>query len=212
MRVARLGSSVQNHVRLRHCAMPPVQLILASASPRRQSLLEAAGLQFTIVASGADENRRAHEGPIGYAVRVACDKALSVSSFYRDALVVGADTIVELNGEVLQKPRDATDARRMLRALSGVSHTVVTAFALARGGSIVESAPVTARVTFHDLGDAAIEAYLATGEPFDKAGSYGIQGEGANFIAAVEGSRDTVMGLPLKELFAALRRCGVDVA
>src|SRR6202023_3093481 len=139
MRVARLGALVRNHVLLRHCAMPPMQVILASASPRRQSLLEAAGLEFTIVASGADENRRAHEDPIGYAARVACDKALSVSRLYRDALVIGADTIVELKGEILQKPRDAADARRMLRALSGVTHTVVTAFAIARAGSIIES-------------------------------------------------------------------------
>jgi septum formation protein len=192
--------------------MPPAKLILASASPRRKSLLEAAGLHFTIVASGADESRDDDEDAVRYAVRVACDKALSVSQRALDALVIGADTIVELHGEILQKPLDAADARRMLRALSAATHTVVTAFALARGGAVIESAPVTARVTFRDLTEPTIDAYLGTGEPFDKAGSYGIQGAGAEFIAAVDGSRDTVMGLPVKEVLAALRRCGIDVA
>lgn len=185
--------------------MNPIPLILASASPRRKSLLEAAGITFTIVPSGADERRHQHEDAITYAVRVARDKALSVSHRHREALIIGADTIVELNGAILQKPVDPADARRMLQALSGATHTVVTAFAIARAGSLLEAAPVTARVTFHRLATDVIDAYIATGEPFDKAGSYGIQGEGAKFIAAVEGSRDTVMGLPVQELLAALR-------
>ena len=192
--------------------MGSAKVILASASPRRKTLLTAAGLDFTIVASGADETRFDHEDAFGYAVRVARDKALSVSRASPDALVIGADTIVELDGAILQKPLDAADARRMLRALSGVTHTVITAFALARAGALIESMPVTARVTFHRLTDPVIDAYLATGEPFDKAGSYGIQGAGAEFIAAVEGSRDTVMGLPVRELLAALRRQRIDVA
>jgi septum formation protein len=192
--------------------MRPAKLILASASPRRQSLLEAAGLCFTIVASGVDETRYADEDPVRYAIRVACDKALHVSRRWPEALVIGADTIVELRGEIMQKPVDAADARRMLRALAGATHRVVTAFALARAGSVIESAPVTARVTFRDLADSLIDAYLATGEPFDKAGSYGIQGAGADLIAAVDGARDTVTGMPMKELLAALRRCGIDVA
>ncbi|HVN90707.1 MAG TPA: nucleoside triphosphate pyrophosphatase [Candidatus Binataceae bacterium] len=181
-------------------------LILASASPRRKTLLEATGLTFTIVSSGADETRQAHEDAITYAVRVACDKALSVSAAHRDALVVAADTIVELEGEILQKPIDAADAARMLRMLSGATHTVVTAFAVASEARIVEKAPIIARVTFHSLSQETIDAYIETGEPFDKAGSYGIQDRGADFIAAVEGSRDTVMGLPVKELMAALER------
>ncbi len=192
--------------------MTAPKVILASASPRRQSLLEAAGLQFTIVASGADESRDDHEDAAHYAVRVAREKALSVSQQWPETLVIGADTIVALRGVILQKPLDAADARRMLRALSGATHTVVTAFALARAGMVIESTPVTARVTFRDLTESVIDAYLATGEPFDKAGGYGIQGAGAEFIAAVDGARDTVMGLPVKELLAALRRCGIDVA
>ncbi len=188
------------------------QVILASASPRRKTLLEATGLVFTVVSSGADEMRHDHEDAVTYAVRVACEKALSVSSLHREAIVIAADTIVELDGVILQKPVDAADAARMLQALSGATHTVVTAFAIARAETIIEKAPISARVTFHRLTREAIDAYIATGEPFDKAGSYGIQDRGARFIAAIEGSRDTVMGLPVKELVAALRRCEIDVA
>ncbi|MGH7838124.1 MAG: Maf family protein, partial [Candidatus Binataceae bacterium] len=137
-------------------------------------------------------------------------KALQVSRRHLEALVLGADTVVELNGDILLKPLDAADARRMLRALSGNTHTVVTAFAIARADRLLESAPVIARVTFRDLTPSAIDTYLATGESFDKAGSYGIQGAGAAFIASVKGSRDTVMGLPVREVLAALRRHGLD--
>jgi septum formation protein len=182
------------------------QVILASASPRRKILLEATGLAFTIVASGSDETRHDHEDAVTYAVRVACEKALSVSRLHSEAIVIAADTIVELDGEILQKPADTADAARMLRKLSGATHTVVTAFAIAHGERIIERAPISARVTFHRLTPEAIDAYIATGEPFDKAGSYGIQAQGARFIAAVEGSRDTVMGLPVKELMVALQR------
>ena len=182
------------------------KVILASASPRRKTLLEAAGLNFTIIPSGTDEARFDHEDAITYAVRVACEKALEVSAAHTEAIVIGADTIVELDGAILLKPVDAADARRMLQALSDATHTVVTAFAIARAGAIIEKSPVSARVTFHPLTAAAIDAYIATDEPFDKAGSYGIQDQGARFIAAVEGSRETVMGLPVKELMAALQR------
>lgn len=192
--------------------MTSIRLVLASTSPRRKDLLAAAGVAFTISESGIDETVAAHEDAAAYAERIAQAKALSVSVRLPEALVLGADTVVELGGAILLKPADVADARRMLRALSGATHTVVTAFALARGGRLIESVPVTARVTFRRLTGPEIEAYLATGEPFDKAGSYGIQGAGADFIAAVEGGRDTVMGLPVSAVLAALRRQGLDVA
>lgn len=192
--------------------MTPPRLVLASASPRRRALLAAAGLAFEIVESGIDETQDLDEEAARYAERMARAKALSVSRIRPAALALGADTVVELHGRLLLKPADPGDARRMLRALSGHTHRVVTAYALACGGRLVESAPVTARVTFRRLAGREIEAYLATGEPFDKAGGYGIQGAGADFIAAVEGGRDTVMGLPVDAVLAALRRQGFDAA
>ena len=190
--------------------MTATRLVLASASPRRKDLLAAAGVAFTIVASGIDETRAEHEDAATYAERMARAKALNVSHRRSEPLVLGADTVVELQGMILLKPDDPADARRMLRLLSGATHTVVTAFALAQGGRLLESAPLSARVTFRRLADPEVEAYLATGEPFDKAGSYGIQGLGAGFITAVEGGRDTVMGLPVAAVLAALRRQGFD--
>jgi septum formation protein len=187
-------------------------LILASASPRRRDLLTAAGLEFTITASGIDETLTAGEDAKAYAERMARAKALDVSRRKPAALVLGADTVVELGGAILLKPVDAADARRMLDALSGATHTVITAFALAGAGQVIESLAVSARVTFRQLAAGEVDAYIATGEPFDKAGGYGIQGMGRDLIAAVEGGRDTVMGLPLGAVLAALRRRGIDAS
>lgn len=190
--------------------MASTSLILASASPRRRDLLTAAGVDFTIIASGVDEQRHEREPAPDYAMRVAADKARDVSARAPEGLVLAADTVVELDGEVMLKPDDAAEARRMLVALAGRTHTVVTAYAIARGGFILESAPVTSRVTFRALSSKMIESYVASGEPLDKAGGYGIQGRGARFITEVEGPRDNVMGLPVAEVLAALRRHGFD--
>jgi septum formation protein len=189
--------------------MGPTRLILASASPRRKALLGAAGLRFDIIESGISEMRAAGESGPDYALRIACEKALTVSARVPNALVLGADTIVVCDDEILVKPNDADEARRMLATLSGRTHTVVTAYALASAGAILEAVPITSHVTFHPLSDAQINRYVATGEPLDKAGAYGIQGKGADFIATVMGSRDNVMGLPVREVLAALARLAV---
>jgi septum formation protein len=188
---------------MREMLQPP--LILASGSPRRKSLLEAAGVEFQVIESGVDEIRATGESARDFSQRVAGDKARAVSLRFPVSIVLGADTVVECGGEILGKPSDPADARRMLRLLSGNTHVVVTAFALARGGAVLESAIATSRVTFRALASEEITAYLETGEPFDKAGSYGIQGIGGGFISAVEGSRDNVMGLPVDEVLRALR-------
>ncbi len=185
------------------------RLILASTSPRRRQLLEAAGIDFVLAASGLDEIRMAGEGAAEFALRMATDKALAVSRGASAALVLAADTVVECAGEILEKPRDADDARRMLRTLSGRVHIVFTAFALARGGAVLESRAVSSRVRFRALRDGEIDAYVRSGEPMDKAGAYGIQGAGGGFIAEVEGSRDNVMGLPVDEVLRALARHGI---
>jgi len=188
------------------------KLILASGSPRRRQLLSGAGVPFEVIVSEVPEQHIAGEPPRDYALRMARDKASAVSSRFPDAIIVGADTIVVCESQILEKPADRDDARRMLAMLSGRTHTVVTAYALARSGKILESAPVESRVTFRKLIDAEIEDYIATDEPFDKAGAYGIQGVGGGFIAHVDGSRDNVMGLPTERVVAALARYGVKPA
>ena len=186
-----------------------IKVILASASPRRRQLLGAAGINFAAIESLVPERHVAGEPPRDYALRMARDKAGAVSSRFPDAIVVGADTIVVCDSQILEKPADAADARRMLAMLSGQTHTVVTAFALARGGKLLESSAVESRVTFRKLSESEIDDYIATEEPFDKAGAYGIQGIGGRFISHLEGSRENVMGLPTERVVAALARCGV---
>lgn len=182
------------------------KLILASGSPRRRELLARARIDFEVVQSGIDEVREPDESAREYALRMARNKALAVSVRHLQRSTLAADTVVECDGAILEKPVDATDATRMLNALSGRTHTVVTAFAIASNGKIVASEAVLSRVTFRALSTKEIADYIATGEPFDKAGAYGIQGIGGGFITHVEGSRDNVMGLPTDEVIAALRR------
>jgi septum formation protein len=184
-------------------------LILASGSPRRRELLTRAHIDFEVIQSGLEEVRTAEESAREYALRMALEKALAVSQRHPDRSVLGADTVVECDGEILEKPSDAPDATRMLTALSGRTHTVVTAFAIAANGKIVASEAVASRVTFRPLMPQEIATYIETGEPFDKAGAYGIQGIGGGFISHVDGSRDNVMGLPTDAVIAALRANGI---
>jgi septum formation protein len=174
-------------------------------------LLGAAGVDFEIVESGIDEIRHANEDALDFVVRMAREKARNVSARFPHALVLAADTIVECDGQILGKPADPAAARAMLLALSGNTHTVITAFAIARAGSVAESKPVSSRVTFRMLSADEITAYVATGEPLDKAGAYGIQDAGAGFIKGLEGARDNVMGLPVQEVLAALIPYGISI-
>jgi septum formation protein len=199
MRLASVGSNMGDSIKV----------ILASGSPRRRQLLAGAGIEFDVIESMVPEEHIAGEPARDYALRMARDKAIAVSSRFPEAIVIGADTIVVCETHILEKPADAADARRMLAMLSARTHMVVTAFALARDGKIIESSPVESNVTFRKLSDAEIEAYLATDAPFDTAGAYGIQGVGGGFISHVEGSRDNVMGLPTERVIAALARHGV---
>jgi septum formation protein len=184
------------------------KVILASGSPRRRQLLGEAGFVFEVIESGVAEGHAGDEPARDYALRMAREKARAVSLRDRTAIVVGADTVVVCDATILEKPASPGDARRMLGMLSGRSHVVVTAFALARDGMIVDSEAVEARVTFRVLGEAEIAEYVASGESLDKAGAYGIQGRGGGFISDVEGSRANVMGLPTERVVAALMRHG----
>ena len=186
------------------------RLILASASPRRQELLQKAGVAFTIAPSNISEAMLDGETPQEYALRVAGEKALDVARRHLHSWVLGADTIVEIDGEVLGKPRDKADGQRMLRLLSGRTHRVMTAFVLIDEESQIRANQiVTSSVTFKPLSDLQIHAYLATGESFDKAGAYAVQGLGASLVERIEGSYTNVVGLPIDEVLIALRIAGL---
>ncbi len=179
-------------------------LILASASPRRRELLSQAGFTFEVHPAHIPEDPLPGEDPIAYVTRLAREKAQAVfeqtaqhsAATSADLAVLGADTTVTLDNQILGKPTDAADAARMLRLLSGRSHRVITGVALATAHNTEIAAEVTA-VRFLTLSDAEIEAYVATGEPMDKAGAYAIQGRAARWIPRIEGCYFNVVGLPL---------------
>lgn len=182
------------------------RVVLASASPRRRDLLTRIGIAHEVRPADIDESQRAGEAPAAYADRLARAKALAVGA--EDAVTIGSDTIVVVDADVLGKPRDARDAARMLRRLSGRSHRVMTAVAVAWQGRLV-SAVEEVTVGFRELSQAEIAAYIATGEPMDKAGAYGIQGLGATIVERVEGDYFAVMGLPVQRLVRLLERVGL---
>lgn len=190
-----------------------MKLILASASPRRAEILRNACFAFEVRPAHVDESSLANEAAEDYVRRLAETKALSIANSLKEndraAVVIGADTAVLSEGRILGKPRDANDARAMLHQLSGRTHEVLTGIALVRLADGAPRAHVeTTRVSFLPLSDADIEAYVATGEPFDKAGAYGIQGLAGKFVSRIEGCYFNVMGLPLSRLWQMLREFG----
>jgi septum formation protein len=185
-----------------------VRVILASSSPRRRELLNLVGIAHEVRPADIDETVLPGEHPSPHAERLARSKAAAVAASDPSAVVIGSDTIVVIEGQILGKPVDRGDAQRMLRMLSGREHTVVTAVAAALEGKVVSSVEQV-RVTFRALTDQEIDDYIATGEPMDKAGSYGIQGFGATIIRKVDGDFFAVMGLPLVTLVALLPELGV---
>ncbi|HDS6851967.1 TPA: septum formation inhibitor Maf [Enterobacter cancerogenus] len=177
---------------------------LASGSPRRQELLTQLGISFERIVTGIEEKRAEGESAQQYVCRLAREKAQAgVAQVSHDLPVLGADTIVILNGEVLEKPHDADHAARMLRNMSGQTHQVMTAVALADSQDVLDCLVVT-DVTFRVLTDDEIAAYIASGEPMDKAGAYGIQGLGGCFVRKINGSYHAVVGLPLVETYELL--------
>jgi septum formation protein len=182
------------------------RVILASQSPRRRDLLTLIGIAHEVRPADIDETYLPGEAPRVHAERLAREKAAAILE--PEAVVIGSDTIVVVDGDVLGKPRDEADAARMLRRLSGRTHSVITAVAVAWRGNI-ESGVEAVDVTFHELSDASITSYIATREPMDKAGAYGIQGYGATIVAAVQGDYFAVMGLPLQHLVRLLHGLGL---
>lgn len=184
-------------------------LVLASASPRRRELLEQIGVAFTVSVADIDETPRTGEAPADYVARMAREKAAAVAGAVSPgSAVLAADTTVVIDDDVLGKPRDHLDGLAMLARLSGRTHEVLTAVCLCDDGG-QEEVLVTTRVTFATLDRALCEAYLATGEPRDKAGAYGIQGLGAVLVESIEGSYSNVVGLPLAQTWRLLRERGI---
>jgi septum formation protein len=181
-----------------------MRLLLASASPRRAELLRAAGFAFDVQPAGADETVHPGELPEPYARRVAQAKARAVASAAGPRIVLAADTIVVAGGEVLGKPVDAGDAARMLRRLAGRRHEVLTAVVLLAPGRMPLIHVETTAVEFLPLSEAEIAWYVATGEPADKAGAYGIQGLASRFVSRIEGSYSNVVGLPIARVYSML--------
>jgi septum formation protein len=187
-----------------------MRLVLASASPRRAELLRAAGIPFEVFPVEIDERFHPGEKPEHAVARLAQMKAAVAAASQPGAAVLGADTTVVVRGETLGKPADAQDAARMLRLLSGRTHEVLTGIALHyQGRSLVHVEPT--RVRMAHLGEAEIEWYLATQEPYDKAGAYAVQGLASRFIEGIDGSYSNVVGLPVASVYELLKELGCDI-
>ena len=185
------------------------RVILASASPRRRELLTLIGIEHVVQPANIDESYLAGETPREHAERLAREKAAAVVA--DDAVTIGSDTIVVVDGDILGKPRDREHATTMLRRLSGRSHIVMTGVAVRFNGRIVSGLEEVG-VTFRPLGEAEIERYIDTGEPVDKAGAYGIQGFGATIVERVDGDYFAVMGLALNRLVRLFSELGLRYA
>ena len=188
-----------------------MDLILASQSPRRQELLQRLGLAFRVCAADIDETMDPGRPVFQEVARLSAGKAAAIArSAAADSVIVAADTVVVLDGAVLGKPRDAAHAADMLHALSGRSHQVMTGLTVRRGSRIQTDTVIT-QVHFRPLHSREIDAYVASGEPMDKAGAYGIQGLAAIFVDRLDGDYYNVMGFPLCRLCRMLRAAGVEV-
>jgi len=185
-------------------------LVLASGSPRRHALIRWLGVDFVIDVPDVDETARPGEDVAPLVARLAGDKAGAVAARRRDAWILAADTLVEVDGEILGKPAGRPDAAAMLARLAGREHRVFTGFVLlAPAGELRVMRTVVTRVRFRAVGRAAIDAYVASGEPDGKAGAYAIQGQGAGLIAGIDGSFTNVIGLPLEDVAEAFREAGL---
>lgn len=185
----------------------PKKIILASASPRRRQLLKQIGLSFRVIPSLVDEDSINCRDPLANVQAIALHKARDVAARVKEGIVIGADTQVIADGEVLGKPKDEADAARMISKLSGKTHRVITGVALVNVETLFEETwAETTSVTFRELSEDEKTAYVESGEPMGKAGAYGIQGRAAAFVERIEGCYFNVVGLPLAKLAQKLRK------
>jgi septum formation protein len=190
----------------------PRKIVLASKSPRRKRLLEQIGLTFEIRESEYEENMTAKSDPYELAKFLALGKARDVAQYYDDALVIGADTFTVYQGKFVGKPKDTADAKRILKIFSGQSHEVVTGFAVidTKSGEIINGYG-KAESFFRELSDEEIDAYVATGEPLGMAGAYGFMDKGGVLMQEVRGDFYSIIGLPIGQIYLALKKLGVDI-
>lgn len=190
--------------------MPEYELILASSSPRRRDFLNKMGVAFTIIKPDVDESVLVGEEPYEYVTRMAHEKAEVVSELYPEQVVLAADTVVVVQGEILGKPTDREDAKRILRLLSGRTHEVLTAVSvMCEKAQKIRELMVSTRVTFSPLDEELIDTYVSSGECDDKSGAYAVQGVGSMFIEKVEGSVSSVVGLPICQVRQILSEFGI---
>ncbi len=188
-----------------------MRFVLASQSPRRRELLESVGLPFDVVPSHVPEEHATGESPDAYVTRLSRDKARAISASHADRWVIAADTIVMLGNQLLEKPADEADARRMLSLIAGRTHVVHTGVTLhCAEQDYLDTQVAQSEVQMLPLTADEVAWYAATGEPLDKAGAYAVQGVGSMFIQSVNGSYTNVVGLPLAMLFEMLKRAGID--
>lgn len=183
-------------------------LILASGSPRRKELLAQIGIAYMVDPSSFNEGQTKHKDPEKYVKAQALGKACDISLKYRSQWILGADTVVSIDGKILGKPKSEEEAFHMLKELSGAKHSVFTGVALVNGKEQLTKV-VETKVWFRKLSDDEIQRYIATGEPMDKAGAYGIQGKAAGFVERINGSYTNVVGLPLAQVHKLLKKARV---
>jgi len=191
-----------------------MRVILASKSPRRKEILEMVGIKFDVISSDLEESYFNNEGPRHLVKRLSRDKVFKVAknlSEKRETLIIGADTIVLFNGEILGQPKEYKDAKRMLSLLQGKKHRVFTGISVLKEGSEIVSDFSKSVVEFYPMSEEEIDWYISTKEPFDKAGSYGVQGIGAFFIKKINGSYHNVMGFPIDLFYKLIKRLNVDI-
>jgi septum formation protein len=187
------------------------RLILASSSPRRKDLLEKLGIPFEVITSGVSEDVDGDIDPKEMVVMLAKRKAGAVAQSLTSGIVIGSDTTIAFEGQVLGKPKDEEEAKAILKSLKGKHHQVYSGMALVNAkDKRVEATSVMTSIKMRNYSDEEIDAYVATGEPMDKAGAYAIQGQGGRLVDEIKGSFDNVVGLPIRELAELLRRFGFD--
>jgi len=188
------------------------KIILASGSPRRKQMLEQVGLRFTVEVSDYEEKPIQGVLPFQFVETLSLGKAKAVANNHEDAIIIGADTIVVLDNQILGKPKTKEDAKEMLKKLSGNTHSVFTGFTIidTKNKRTITN-HVETKIRFKNLSDEEISGYVETGEPMDKAGAYGVQDRGALFVEYIQGDYSSVMGLPILKIFEILKTLGIDI-